>query len=228
MLALAKINYYFTIMPLGDSPFRGFEPLKPAFFNVKFTVKDKDQFKQMMLEIYNKGMFHGKLPFIIAILSVIAFIFIVIFAYHIRFAQYILVALIISSLVGFLLALAFYIPSSIFKKQVEKNYLQDNFTSPFIYNFYDEGIEMDTPIMKGMFGWQDIYLAVIDPISTIFSFSKQTPNGKAIGKIKAYYGGIIIPFMLLDEETKQQLIKITKLAYQQGAINQLNISKKLR
>lgn len=215
-------------MPLDDYPFRGFEPLKPAFFNVKFTVKDKEQFKQMMLEIYNKSMFHGKLPFIIAVLSVIALIFIATFAYHNTFAQFILIALTISSLFGFLFALAFYIPSSIFKKQVEKNYLQDNFTSPFIYNFYDEGIEMDTPIMKGMFGWQDIQLAIIDPISIILSFSKQTPNGKTIGKIKAYYGGIVIPFMLLDEETKQQLIEITKLAYQQGAINQLNINKKLR
>ena len=215
-------------MPLDDYPFRGFEPLKPAFFNVKFTVKDKEQFKQMMLEIYNKSMFHGKLPFIIAVLSVIALIFIATFAYHNTFAQFILIALTISSLFGFLFALAFYIPSSIFKKQVEKNYLQDNFTSPFIYNFYDEGIEMDTPLMKGMFGWQDIQLAIIDPISIILSFSKQTPNGKTIAKIKAYYGGIVIPFMLLDEETKQQLIEITKLAYQQGAINQLNINKKLR
>lgn len=215
-------------MPLDDYPFRGFEPLKPAFFNVKFTVKDKEQFKQMMLEIYNKSMFHGKLPFIIAVISVIALIFIATFAYHNTFAQFILIALTISSLFGFLFALAFYIPSSIFKKQVEKNYLQDNFTSPFIYNFYDEGIEMDTPIMKGMFGWQDIQLAIIDPISIILSFSKQTPNGKTIAKIKAYYGGIVIPFMLLDEETKQQLIEITKLVYQQGAINQLNINKKLR
>lgn len=215
-------------MSFNQYPYSGFEPHEPAFFDMEFSVQDKDQFKQMMFTIYNKSMHHGKIPFIIAIISLIVIIVTAKFAYYTNLGQYVLIAFTISGLLGLCLGIVFYIPSTIFKKQVEKSYAEVSFTTPFIYRFYAEGIEMNTPIMKGIFGWQDLAFVAVDPQCATFSFSKQTPNGKRIAKIKEYYGGIIIPFMLLNEETKQQLIDIIKAVYQQGAINNLSINKKLR
>lgn len=215
-------------MQFNQYRYSGFNPQTPSLLDVQFKIRDKEQFKQIMLEIYNNSMFHGKILFIIAIISFIAMFVTAKFAYYTNIGQYVLVALSISGLLGLSLAIGYYIPSTIFKKQIEKSYAEVSFTTPFIYHFYQEGIEMNTPIMKGIFSWEDIAFITIDPQCAAFSFSKQTKNGRRIAKIKEYYGGVIIPLACLNEETKQQLIDITKAFYKQRAIKNLRINKKLR
>ncbi|WP_261831910.1 hypothetical protein [Leminorella grimontii] len=184
--------------------FNGFNPAGTPFHTISFQV-NKEQFKEMMMNIYNNSMFHGKKPFIIGILSVIGFFALYNFAYHTTWGQIGLIICCCGAL-GLLLAPMYYFPSSAFKKQVEKDYLSTDMSLPFTYKFYEEGIEVNSPVMNGRFGWRDIHMASIEPTGAIFGFIKNTPNGKAIIKqYKDSYASIILPFMFLDNPQEEIL-----------------------